>query len=49
MDIDNPIFEETKKKVAEKAGGDKKGGDPVWDAQPSKYILYTHNYIIRLK
>jgi hypothetical protein len=37
MDIDNPIFEETKKKVAEKSSADpKKQGEPVWDAQPSK-------------
>jgi len=37
MDIDNAIFEDFKKKLGEKASGDKKEGQPVLDAVPSKF------------
>ena len=46
MDIDNAIFEDFKKKLGEKASGDKKEGQPVLDAVPSKYIFsYKQNTV----
>lgn len=35
--IDEPIFEETKKKVQEKSAAANSKDEPVWDAKPSKF------------
>ena len=38
MAVDDPIFEETKKKVQEKSAAANSKDEPVWDAKPSKLV-----------